>query len=58
VKNHAKVNHSMGAWSTDSKLRLPQWITATFMEVKNQLPLPEASEVKIEFVTQDVKLLY
>jgi isocitrate dehydrogenase len=42
----------MGAWSSESKLRLYRWM-CDFTEVKKSVTITEATDVKIQFVSED-----
>ena len=56
VKNYAKVNpHSMGAWSADSKTEVASMETGDFYGSEKSITLTEATDVKIEFVSEDGK---
>ncbi|MEA9414956.1 NADP-dependent isocitrate dehydrogenase [Flavobacterium sp. PL02] len=54
VKNFAKANpHSMGAWSADSKTRVASMPNGDFYGSEKSLTVPNATDVKIEFVAKD-----
>lgn len=54
VKAYARQNpHSMGEWSSDSKTKVATMGTGDFRSNEKSVTLPEATEVKIEFVDQD-----
>lgn len=54
VKNYAKANpHSMGAWSSDSKTEVASMETGDFYGSEKSITVPEATDVKIEFVGKD-----
>jgi len=60
VKNFAKQHpHSMGAWSADSKSKVAHMTEGDFYGSEKSMTLPEATEYKIEFVSEsgDVKVL-
>jgi isocitrate dehydrogenase len=57
VKNYAKVNpHTMGAWSVDSKTEVASMGSGDFYGSEKSLTVAEATDVKIEFVSQDGKI--
>ncbi|MBF7090980.1 NADP-dependent isocitrate dehydrogenase [Flavobacterium sp. ALJ2] len=54
VKNFAKANpHSMGAWSPDSKTHVASMPNGDFYGSEKSLTVPNATDVKIEFVAKD-----
>ncbi|MDN3672264.1 NADP-dependent isocitrate dehydrogenase [Flavobacterium branchiarum] len=54
VKNFAKANpHSMGAWSPDSKTHVASMSKGDFYGSEKSLTVPNATDVKIEFVAED-----
>jgi isocitrate dehydrogenase len=54
VKNYAKANpHSMGAWSSESKTEVASMETGDFYGSEKSITVPEATDVKIEFVGKD-----
>ncbi|OUL61148.1 NADP-dependent isocitrate dehydrogenase [Flavobacterium sp. AJR] len=54
VKNFAKANpHSMGAWSADSKTHVASMPNGDFYGSEKSLTVPNATDVKIEFVAKD-----
>jgi isocitrate dehydrogenase len=54
IKNFAKVHpHSMGPWSPDSKTKVATMENGDFYGTEKSLTIPEATEVKIEFVGTD-----
>ena len=54
VKNYAKVNpHSMGAWSADSKTEVASMESGDFYGSEKSVTITEATDVKIEFVSED-----
>uniref|UniRef100_Q31GM7 Isocitrate dehydrogenase [NADP] n=1 Tax=Hydrogenovibrio crunogenus (strain DSM 25203 / XCL-2) TaxID=317025 RepID=Q31GM7_HYDCU len=60
VKNFAKKHpHSMGAWSEDSKSKVAHMTEGDFYGSEKSMTLPEATEFKIEFVSEsgDIKEL-
>lgn len=53
VKNFAKKHpHSMGAWSENSKSKVAHMTEGDFYGSEKSLTLPEATEFKIEFVSE------
>jgi isocitrate dehydrogenase len=56
VKNFAKAHpHSMGAWSADSKTKVEGMKNGDFYGSEKSITVPEATDVKIEFVGKDGK---
>src|SRR3990170_2212652 len=56
VKNYAKKNpHKMGAWSKDSKTHVTHMKSGDFYGTEKSATVPEATNVKIEFVGKDGK---
>jgi isocitrate dehydrogenase len=54
VKNYAKVNpHSMGAWSSESKTEVVSMDSGDFYGSEKSVTITEATDVKIEFVSED-----
>jgi isocitrate dehydrogenase len=54
VKNFAKAHpHSMGAWSADSKTKVEAMKNGDFYGSEKSITIPEATDVKIEFVGKD-----
>jgi isocitrate dehydrogenase len=54
VKNFAKAHpHSMGAWSADSKTKVEAMKNGDFYGSEKSITVPEATDVKIEFVGKD-----
>ena len=54
VKNYAKANpHSMGAWTSESKTKVASMETGDFYGSEKSITVPEATDVKIEFVGKD-----
>lgn len=54
IKNFAKVHpHSMGSWSADSKTKVATMENGDFYGSEKSLIVPEATDVKIEFVGTD-----
>ena len=54
VKNYAKVNpHSMGAWSAESKTEVASMESGDFYGSEKSVTITEATDVKIEFVSED-----
>jgi isocitrate dehydrogenase len=54
VKNYAKANpHSMGAWSSESKTEVASMETGDFYGSEKSITVPEATDVKIEFISKD-----
>jgi len=54
VKNYAKTHpHSMGAWSANSKSHVAHMSEGDFYGSEKSMTLADASEFKIEFVTDD-----
>ncbi|MCV9930062.1 NADP-dependent isocitrate dehydrogenase [Flavobacterium sp. LS1R49] len=54
VKNFAKANpHSMGAWSPNSKTHVASMPNGDFYGSEKSLTVPNATDVKIEFVAKD-----
>ncbi|MCB1098088.1 MAG: NADP-dependent isocitrate dehydrogenase [Verrucomicrobiae bacterium] len=54
VKEYARSNpHSMGAWSPDSKTRVATMGQNDFRSNEKSVTVPEATDVKIEFVAKD-----
>ncbi|CAM2997865.1 NADP-dependent isocitrate dehydrogenase [Flavobacterium frigoris] len=54
VKNFAKAHpHSMGAWSADSKTKVEAMKDGDFYGSEKSITVPEATDVKIEFVGKD-----
>ena len=57
VKEYARNNpHSMGAWSADSKTRVATMGHDDFFSNELSVTVPEATNVKIEFVAADKKV--
>ncbi|SDX66259.1 NADP-dependent isocitrate dehydrogenase [Flavobacterium degerlachei] len=54
VKNFAKAHpHSMGAWSAESKTEVATMENGDFYGSEKSVTVPEATDVKIEFVAED-----
>ena len=54
VKEYARKNpHSMGAWSADSKSHVAHMEKGDFYSSEQSAVMPEATDVKIEFVGKD-----
>ncbi|TRX28731.1 NADP-dependent isocitrate dehydrogenase [Flavobacterium franklandianum] len=54
IKNYAKANpHSMGAWSSESKTKVASMVTGDFYGSEKSVTLTEATDVKIEFISND-----
>jgi len=54
IKNFAKVHpHSMGPWSPDSKTKVATMENGDFYGSEKSITIPEATDVKIEFVGAD-----
>ncbi|MDB4690014.1 NADP-dependent isocitrate dehydrogenase [Verrucomicrobia bacterium] len=54
VKAYARQNpHSMGAWSSESKTRVATMSEGDFRSNEQSLTVPEATDVKIEFMGND-----
>ena len=54
VKEYARSNpHSMGTWSPDSKTRVATMGQNDFRSNEKSVTVPEATDVKIEFVAKD-----
>jgi isocitrate dehydrogenase len=54
VKNFAKAHpHSMGAWSANSKTKVKAMKNGDFYGSEKSITIPEATDVKIEFVGKD-----
>jgi isocitrate dehydrogenase len=57
VKEYAKNNpHSMGAWSAESKTKVRTMGRDDFFSNEKSVTVPEATNVKIEFVADDGKV--
>ena len=57
VKEYAKNNpHSMGAWSAESKTKVATMGREDFFSNEKSVTVPEATNVKIEFVADDGKV--
>ena len=54
VKNYAKKHpHSMGAWTADSQTKVASMPNGDFYGSEKSVVLPDATDVKIEFVQND-----
>jgi isocitrate dehydrogenase len=54
IKNFAKAHpHSMGPWSADSKTKVATMENGDFYGTEKSLTVPEATDVKIEFIGTD-----
>ncbi|TRX22045.1 NADP-dependent isocitrate dehydrogenase [Flavobacterium franklandianum] len=54
IKNYAKANpHSMGAWSSESKTKVASMETGDFYGSEKSVTLTDATDVKIEFISND-----
>jgi isocitrate dehydrogenase len=54
IKNFAKVHpHSMGSWTSDSKTKVATMENGDFYGSEKSLTIPEATDVKIEFIGTD-----
>ena len=54
VKDYARAHpHSMGAWSADSQTNVATMIADDFRANEKSVTVPEATEVRIEFIGQD-----
>jgi isocitrate dehydrogenase len=54
IKNFAKVHpHSMGLWSPNSKTKVATMENGDFYGTEKSLTIPEATDVKIEFIGND-----
>jgi isocitrate dehydrogenase len=54
IKNYAKANpHSMGAWSSESKTKVASMETGDFYGSEKSVIITGATDVKIEFVSND-----